>query len=60
MLKEFADQSTIHGLHYVSNVKRHWTERWVHTTYLIVSILNRVICHARSTLFRSITKLFKI
>eukprot|EP00102_Acyrthosiphon_pisum_P021032 XP_016658242.1 PREDICTED: sodium channel protein Nach [Acyrthosiphon pisum] len=27
MLKEFADQSTIHGLHYVSNVKRHWTER---------------------------------
>ncbi|XP_060838075.1 sodium channel protein Nach-like [Rhopalosiphum padi] len=27
ILKEFADQSTIHGLHYVSNVKCHWTER---------------------------------
>ncbi|XP_027841882.2 sodium channel protein Nach [Aphis gossypii] len=27
MLKEFADQSTIHGLHYVSNDKCHWTER---------------------------------
>lgn len=29
MLKEFADQSTIHGLHYVSNSKSHWTERQV-------------------------------
>ncbi|VVC36325.1 Epithelial sodium channel [Cinara cedri] len=26
IFKEFANQSTIHGLHYVSNTKRHWTE----------------------------------
>lgn len=28
IFKEFANQSTIHGLHYVSNTERHWTERY--------------------------------
>ncbi|XP_050532302.1 uncharacterized protein LOC126900543 isoform X2 [Daktulosphaira vitifoliae] len=27
VLKEFADQSSIHGLHYISDTSRHWTER---------------------------------
>ncbi|XP_050436333.1 sodium channel protein Nach-like [Adelges cooleyi] len=28
VIKEFADQSTIHGLHYISDTSRHWTERF--------------------------------
>ncbi|XP_025419641.1 uncharacterized protein LOC112689968 [Sipha flava] len=42
MLKEFADQSTIHGLHYVSNTKSHWIERVFWSLCCIMSWLGSV------------------